>query len=197
MTTIPLTGPYSTERLSEITDDPVTVAVARLAKEGQDEDLRGVLEEMAHAIQHTKGSLGVAMFEPGEDGGEYHLVARFKNGVTLRDWEESDTRTELLSKMEPFVEEVSVAATHSPDAFFSALVGTSSKPVHHRFGSDLLWVLPASFIVSILLSPYTGGLNIVIRVIIGSTAVALVYALTIGPVRRLFRRWHNRRSPLR
>jgi antibiotic biosynthesis monooxygenase (ABM) superfamily enzyme len=197
MTRTPLTGPYSDAYLREITDDPVTVAVARVAKDGCEDELRTMLEEMAHVVQHAKGSLGAALFEPGEDGGEYHLVARFRNAVVLRTWEESDERLEILARMAPYVEEVNVAATHSPDAFFAAMAGTSSRSVHHRWGLDLLWVLPASLVVSVLLSPYTTGLNIVLRVLVGSAAVSLVYALALGPVRGLVKRRRNKKAPLR
>ena len=197
MTTIPLTGPYDDERLAAIADDPVTIAVARRAKDGCDEALSSALENMAHVLRHTHGSLGVAIFEPGEDGGEYHLVARFRSGVDLRIWEESAERMALLAAMEPYVEEVSVAATHSPEAFFEAMEGTSRRHVAHRWGSDLLWVLPASLLVSTVVGPYEAGLNIVIRVLIGSVAVSLVYALGLGPVRQALSSWHNRRSPLR
>jgi hypothetical protein len=173
------------------------VAVARVARDGCEEQLREALEEMAHVVQHSKGSLGAALFEPGEDGGEYHLLARFRNAMTLRTWEESDERREILARMAPYVEEVNVAATHSPDAFFAALAGTSSRRAHHRWGLDLLWVLPASLVVSLLLSPYMGGLNIVLRVLIGSAGVSLVYALALGPVRGLIKRRRNRKAPLR
>ena len=196
-TTHRLTGPYDIERLESIASDPVTIAVSWSALEGFETPVREGLEAMAHAITHHTGSLGVALLEPGEGGNEFHVVARFSSGVELRDWEESDERRELLARLTPYVDAVNVAATHSPEAFFAALVGTSRARKHHRFVLDLLWFLPASFTVSWLLGPFEHGWWLGARVLAGSIAVSGVYAIFLGPVRSGWRAWRNRRAPLR
>jgi antibiotic biosynthesis monooxygenase (ABM) superfamily enzyme len=192
-----LTGPYSTQQLKAITDDPVTITVEWTPVPGLEEQFRSALDALAHGCQGAEGSLGVALLEPGQNGGEYHLLARFSSATKLRNWEESQERRVLLEQLHPYVGEFTVAATHSPEAFFAAMVGTSSAPVHHRWILDVAWFLPASLLVSWLVSPYTGGLPLIVRVVIGSATVSLLYALTLGPVRKLIAHYQNRRAPLR
>jgi antibiotic biosynthesis monooxygenase (ABM) superfamily enzyme len=192
-----LIGPYDTQQLQAITKDPVTVTVAWVPFLGTEDAFLIVLDELSHAVRRATGSLGVALLEPGEGGGEYHLIARFASAQALRVWELSATRLEILGRLQPLAQEHMVATNHSPEAFFAALVGTSAKPVHHRWMMDIAWFLPASLLFSWFLSPYTHALPLLVRVVIGSVTVSLLYALTLGPLRRKITKRRNRLAPLR
>jgi antibiotic biosynthesis monooxygenase (ABM) superfamily enzyme len=192
-----LTGPYTTAELEAITEDPVTVAVAWVSTRGNEEAFLAELEALAHAAQHASGALGMALLEPGEEGGEYHVVVRFKNAGALRAWEDSATRREIVGRLTPYVADAKVATTHSPEAFFAGLMGTTSRPVHHQFLVDLLWVLPVAFVVSFFVSPYTNALPVWVRILIGSVVGSLLYTFTLGRIRRVAERFSKRRAPLR
>jgi antibiotic biosynthesis monooxygenase (ABM) superfamily enzyme len=190
-----LTGAYNDTELDELGVSAVTVAVAWEPISGFEDPFREALEGLAHAAQHATGALGVALFEPSE-GGAYHLIARFRDARTLRDWEESDERSSCMALLLPWVQEVSTVAVHSPEAFFGALAQTSRHSRGRRMLLDVAWFFPASLVATLVVGPLESGLPLLLRVLVGGLSVSVIYAAILGPVRHHVDVVRSRRRPL-
>lgn len=191
-----LTGPYETHELAELSH-PVTVAVAWEPIASFEEPFREALDDLAHAAQRSTGSLGVALLEPGAGGGEYHLIARFDSALSLRSWEESAERSAAMAELTPWVQDVNVATTHSPAAFFDALVGSRATPVARRWFIDVLWFTPCSLLTALTLGAVDTPWPLALRVFAGGLMVSGLYALVASPWRSHLEGRRNQERPLR
>ena len=192
-----LTGPYDTGSLPAITPHPVTLVVARRPRKEALEDFVFHLERLHGATEESPGCLGSGILAPGPGDSYYHIIARFEDAVSLRSWETSQTREELLKDLLPYVDDVAVAAAPSTDAFFDALASTSSAPSPVKHTIDLLWAFPAALVVAILFAPHIASMPVLLRVLVSMAVGTLSYAALILPLRRYLAKRANRRAPLR
>ena len=79
-----LTGAYDTGRISKIAGEPVTITVSRTPTVGRELEFERWTEHAARVLDDFPGSLGVGILRPGEPGGEWHIVFRFVDGLSLR-----------------------------------------------------------------------------------------------------------------
>ena len=88
--------------------DPVTVTIARRVSEDRAADFEQFSRDALSAASTWPGFLGGGLLRPPAGEHEFHIVYRFADEDTLRAWEESTERAELLARAEPFVRSVAV-----------------------------------------------------------------------------------------
>jgi antibiotic biosynthesis monooxygenase (ABM) superfamily enzyme len=189
----PLTGTFDTGQLPRIAAEPVTVTVARRIAPGREAQFLKWADELIDTVKDTPGCLGAAVLHPGDAGGEYQIVVRFVDGLSLRRWERSDVRNELMERADEFVTSVRLQRTVGVEEWFQA-AGNAAPPRPHwqRVLFDVAWVYPVSLGMSVFVSPYLARLAVWERVGLGATLITIAMTIAVGP----FRRWLRRRRRL-
>lgn len=190
-----LTASYDTMQLAAISD-PVTVTVARTATPGHEEALAEGLEALATLAKSAPGYLGAGVFSPGTSVGPYQLVVRFENAGYLREWEDSPERNAVLSKIDHAIEEVAVAATASPEAFFEAQVAHEPQRPVRQIVADTMWFLPISLAIVLLLIPLVHTVPLFPRLLITGFTASIASFIGVRPLRNAWRRHRAKKNPL-
>ena len=132
------------------------------------------------------------MFHPGQGGGEYQIVVRFHDGLTLREWERSPVRDELMLRADAFVVSARMQRTVGVQAWFEAAGHAQpSRPWWKRLFIDVAWVYPLSMVSALVIAPHLGTLPLAARVLIGATVITFAIQALVSPLRRRIRR-HRR-----
>lgn len=185
---LPLTGDFDTARLPRIAADPVTVTVARRVLPGWEGEFLQWADEVLAAVRQAPGCLGAAIFSPGDAGGEYQIIARFANGILLREWERSDVRNALMDRSDEFVTGARLQRTVGVDAWFEAAAHAQPKrPWWKRAFLDVAWVYPVSLLMALFITPAFGALPLAARVLLGAAIITITLQLFVGPMRRRLR----------
>lgn len=179
-----LTGPYDTSELPRMGAGPVTVTVSREIVRGREIEFEQLASQLQTDLVKFPGCLGVGVLRPGPSGGEYQIVFRFTDPVSLRRWERSPERAEALRLMEPLIVDTRVQRVHGVEEFFD--LPSLIKPDHawyRRVSGDVAWVFPVSLIVSLLIAPHLAFMPLVPRVLSIVTIMTVTMSFAIDPVR--------------
>jgi uncharacterized protein len=184
-----LTGAFDTSELPRIGAEPVTVTVSRAVLPGSQARFEAWAAEMESVVSRFPGCLGVGVLRPGPDGGEYHVVFRFTDAVSLRRWERSPERATLLEAAEPLVADTRVQRTVGVDTWFE-LPARAEPPVPkwRRYVTDVFLVYPVSLAFSIFVAPHLVRMPLMPRVLLITALITMVMMLVVGPARRQVRR---------
>ena len=179
-----LTGPYNTSELPRMGVGPVTVTVSREIVPGCEQEFEVMAERIEREILSFPGCLGVGLLRPGPAGGEYQIVFRFTDPFSLRRWERSDERAEVLAQMDALVIDTRVQRVHGVEEFFDlpSLV-KPKQPWYRRLFGDVAWIFPVSLTVSLLVSPHLVFLPLVPRVLSVVFIMTLLMSFAVDPVR--------------
>ncbi len=189
MSTTSLTGPFDTDRLPRIADEPVTVTVSRTPRRGREAEFEQWLERATATLATFPGSLGVGVLRPGDRDGEWHIVFRFRDGLSLRAWERSPQRAVLNADIDAITEDMKVRRTVGVDDWFELPDRAMPKrPLLHRLVGDALWVYPVALASAVFVSPLLAKLSIGVRTLVSGLLITAVSQLVLGPARRWLRR---------
>lgn len=192
MTTTMLSGAFKTSELPKLAAEPVTVTVSRAVVPGREAEFENWAAHMAGRLEAFPGSLGAGVLRPGVEGGDYHLIFRFTDAMSLRMWERSPQRAVLLAELDGVVAETRVQRTVGVQQWFD--LPDRAEPSRalwkHVFG-DVAWVFPVALASSIVVAPYLTKLPIELRTLASAGLITLVMRTAVGPVRKRVR---DRRS---
>ena len=183
-----LTGNLSTNQLRRISKHgSITVTVVRKVRPGAEAKIAAWTDRVVSTLKDFEGCLGVAALESGEKN-EFHMVFRFVDGATLRGWERSQERANLLEEIEDDVEEERVTSVAGEGAFLNSLAGAKPRrPLPLRVLIDVAWIFPVSLTWAYVISPWLGTLHPVIRTLISAAVITLVAEVALSPFRRKLR----------
>jgi uncharacterized protein len=185
----PLTGSMATSELPRIGDGPVTVTVARSVLPGHEADFEAIVARMEPVLLKFPGCLGVGVLRPGVSGGEYHIVFRFTDPVSLRRWERSDERAAALGDLETLVADTRVQRVSGVEEFFELPDHQPpARPVWRSILSDVGWVFPVALTSSLVVSPHLTAAPAPMQVAIGALLITSVMTFAVTPVRHALRR---------
>jgi uncharacterized protein len=192
MTTTTLSGSFDTSELPKLAANPVTVTVSRAVAPGKEIEFENWAETITTRLSAYPGSLGAGLLRPGPEGGDYQMVFRFADAMSLRLWERSEQRTELLAEIDPIVTETRVQRTVGVEEWFD--LPDRAEPTRrfwHRVFTDVAWVYPVAIVVSLFVAPYLARMPIEVRTLLSSGLITIVMRAGIGPLRKRLR---SRRS---
>lgn len=182
--TLVLSGPFDTSQLPRIAPDPVTVTVARTIVPGYEAQYLVWTDEVVAALRQAKGCLGAGVLQPGPEGGEHQIVFRFMDGLSLRAWEKSPERAELMERSKEFVLAERVQRTVGVEDWFELSTRAEPKgPWWGRIVRDVLWVYPVAIGASIFIAPMLAALPTLARILASSALITAVMRLAVSPVR--------------
>jgi antibiotic biosynthesis monooxygenase (ABM) superfamily enzyme len=184
-----LTGPFNTGKLPRIAPGAVTVTIARKVAPEYREQFDTWCEEMMKVVRQAPGCLGATVFFPSQGEEVYHSVFRFQDAVSLRKWDKSIERREMLTKVEHMIISERVTATAGSEEFFRAQSEVEkNRGKVRKFLNDLLWVYPVGLASAVLLAPHLAKMAIWQRVLVTSLILGLTSSVALRPIRRWWRR---------
>jgi uncharacterized protein len=183
-----LSGSFDTAELPRVASAPVTVTVSRSIAPGREADFEKWAEVMMEKARTFPGSLGAGLLWPGPDGGDYQIVFRFVDGLSLRLWERSPQRAELLAEADQFVISARVHRTVGVEDWFGLPARSEPRrPLWRRIVTDVLWVYPIALLVSIFVAPFLARLPVLERTLLSAVLITLAMRLAVGPFRSRLR----------
>ena len=184
-----LTGNFETGRLPKIAPGTVTITIARVPKQGQQDQFEAWCSEMHLAVEKAPGCLGATILRPDRGSNTYQMVFRFADVLSLRQWERSETRQSLRERGDLLIESERVTATAGTEEFFNALGEVDRHRTRTgRFVADIAWVYPIALISSVALAPHLAKMAIIPRVLISTAVIGASSKYATGPVRKWWRR---------
>ena len=163
---------------------PVTVTVSREIVPGRELEFEQMAAQVERDIVSFPGCLGIGVLRPGPTGGEYQIVFRFTDPVSLRRWERSSERADALQRMQSLVIDTRVQRVHGVEEFFE--LNSLAKPKqtwYRRLVGDVAWVFPVALTVSLLVSPHLTFLPIAPRVLSVVFIMTMLMSFAVDPVR--------------
>lgn len=183
---VSLTGDRPTQELPKITkNEPVTVAVARSVLPGRESCFEEWAERMLLAAQEFEGYLGGGVLSPGVSGGEHQVIVKFIDAKTLRIWERSRARADLLLQAEEMVTSSRAAALVGNGTLVEIV--NSAQPArkwHIAVAGDTLWILPVAVSVGSLVAPLLDELHYLLRTLLITLTITLTAHVFLNPLRR-------------
>jgi uncharacterized protein len=175
----------ATSELPRIGAGPVTVTVARNVLPGHEDEFESIISRFEPALLRFPGCLGVGVLRPGPDGGEHHIVFRFTDPVSLRRWEKSAERAEVLADLEPLVADTRVQRVTGVEEFFELPDHQPhDRPVWRSILSDVGWVFPVALTSAVLVSPRITAAPAPVQVALGALIITTVMTLAVTPIRQ-------------
>ena len=183
-----LTGNLSTNQLRRISKHgSITVTVVRRVRPGSEAKITAWTDRVVSTLKHFEGCLGAAALETSEKN-EFHMVFRFIDGATLREWERSQERADLLEEIEDDVEEERVTSVAGEGAFLSSLAGARPRrPLVLRVLIDAAWIFPISLFWSYILAPWLGSMHPAVRTLVSAAVITFLAETALSPFRRKLR----------
>jgi antibiotic biosynthesis monooxygenase (ABM) superfamily enzyme len=169
--------------------EPITVTVARDVEPGREEDFEEWASGILHEASKFRGFLGAGILRPGPDDKTWHIVYRFKDQVSLRDWENSNTRGEWLSKADEMMEETARHRVSGLETWFELPGRTAKAPSRPKMAVvTVLAIYPIVLIYGTLAKGIT--LPFPIRVALQVLVLVILMTCVVMPrMTRLFKNW--------
>ncbi len=184
-----LSGPFDTSELPRLASEPVTVTVGRRVKLGREADFEAWAADVTRRIEQFPGSLGAGMLKPGDVGGEYQIVFRFTDALSLRAWERSPQRAAMMAEVAEMVIETRVQRTVGVDSWFELPSRAEPKrSIWQHVMFDAAWSFPVVAAASLYLGPRLLPLPFEVRTLISMVVIGSVMRIGVGPVRGNLRR---------
>lgn len=172
-------------------DQPVTVTVARTVRPENQPAFETWADGIQSRASHYPGHLGSTMLSPGPGKDEFHIVYRFADAQTLRNWEDSEERAQWLAKLEEMVESERFAHVTGLETWFTLPDRSDLGPPRWKMvvvTSTVIFMLQLviqAFLLSTLLH-----WPLVFRAAIMSVSMTLLMTYFVMPrVTKLLRRW--------
>ena len=180
-----LTGPFVTDQLPRVAAEPVTITVARTVRPGWEAEFLNWQAEVVAAVMEQPRCLGATVLHPGPEGGAYQTVFRFADGLSLRAWERSTERAELMERGEQYVSEERIQRTVGVESWFRAPAHAEQpRSWWKKTFVDIAWVYPLSLVMSLFVAPGLMALPVLVRVLVSSLLFSIIAKLTVGQLRR-------------
>lgn len=149
------------------------------------------------------GFLGTGWVRPGVGSSEWHMLYRFADAESLRDWEESAQRRWWLSSAEGFVEHTRVERRTGIEGWFDPpqereVDQPGAPPVAPpRWKQAVtIWLgfFPVSLLSAYLLMPHLSTLDTALKTLISTLVLTPIMTYLVLPrVTRLLQPWLQRR----
>lgn len=178
--------------LNGVTSNPVTVTVAYHVVPGHEADFHSWGWAMLGASAQQPGFLGGGVLVDGE--AEWHVVYRFASEGTARAWEDSVPRKQWDIRAEGFARQTGRRSVRGAKVWFDSQTDRPAAPVPPSKWK--LWfvnmsaVFPPVLLFNLIVLPYLGDLNPVIRTLLLCLCVTATVTWILMPrLQRFFRKW--------
>ena len=165
--------------------DPLTVVVSRRVKKGQETEFEKLSSQMTERAASFPGYLGATMFRPSSpEDPEYRIVFKFQDRDSLRKWEESEERTELLEQIEALLVQPSERETTSGIVTWFTLPGQNPVQPPPKWKMTIVsWLAlyPAVTVVFALFGDWLAQIPLLIRTMLVTMVVMGLMSYVLMP----------------
>lgn len=165
--------------------DPLTVVVSRRVKKGQETEFERLSSQMTERAASFPGYLGATMFRPSSpEDPEYRIVFKFQDRDSLRKWEESEERTELLEQIEALLVQPSERETTSGIVTWFTLPGQNPVQPPPKWKMTIVsWLAlyPAVTVVFALFGDWLAQIPLLIRTMLVTMVVMGLMSYVLMP----------------
>lgn len=182
---------------------PVTVAITRRADPERAAEMAAWVRAGTSLAEDFPGFLGTGWVRPEPGSAEWHMLYRFADAESLRNWEQSSQRQWWLSSAEGFVEHTREERRTGIEGWFDPPQDRPDEPAEkaappapRRWKQAVtIWLgfFPVSLVAAVLLMPHLDGLNVVLRTLISTLCLTPVMTYLVLPrVTRALQPWLRR-----
>lgn len=152
-------------------------------------------------VRQWPGYLGSGWVRGGPDSDEWHVMYRFSNATSLRDWDESLERKWWTESAEGLMETTRIEHRTGIEGWFDQpgdvsinVPETFVPPRWKQAVGIFLPFFPLSLLANYLLHPLTGSWPLVLAVLLNITILTPIMTYLLLPLStRLLRPWLQRR----
>ncbi|WP_229069191.1 antibiotic biosynthesis monooxygenase [Actinoplanes sp. DH11] len=188
--------------MTSTTQLAVTVAITRRADPERAAEMAAWVRAGASLAETFPGFLGTGWVRSGQSSSEWHMLYRFADAGSLRDWEESAQRKWWLSSAEGFVEHTRVERRTGIEGWFDPprerevdqpAPAPAAPPRWKQAVTIWLGFFPVSLLSAVLLMPHLGALNTVLKTLVSTLVLTPIMTYLVLPqVTRLLQPWLKR-----
>jgi antibiotic biosynthesis monooxygenase (ABM) superfamily enzyme len=173
-------------------DGPVTTTVTRRIKPGHEAAYEAFLAGISGAARAFPGYLGIEVFRPPGQGGEYRTVYRFDSAAHLHGWLDSPERAAWLERAESHVAgPMRTQVLTGLESWFTLPTQPGAPPPPYKMAL-VTWatIFPLITLVVVATAPLLGSLPLVLRLAVTTgVTVPLMTWVVMPRVTRLLHRW--------
>ncbi|MCX5599650.1 antibiotic biosynthesis monooxygenase [Streptomyces phaeochromogenes] len=179
-----------------VTRNPVTVTVAYRVVPGREAEFHSWGWGVLRATAQEPGFLGGGVLVDGE--AEWHVVYRFTSEGSALAWDNSVARAEWQARGETLARETGRRTVQGSKAWFESLTENPSAtaaaprppPKWKLWFVNMSAVFPPVLIFNLLVLPYLGDFNPLIRTLFLCLAVTAIVTWILMPrLQRFFKKW--------
>ncbi|WP_438870811.1 antibiotic biosynthesis monooxygenase [Paractinoplanes ovalisporus] len=175
----------------------VTVAITRRADPSRNAEMIAWVNAGTTLAEDFPGFLGTGWVRPDQRSHEWHMLYRFSDEKSLRNWEESPQRSWWLSSAEGFVEHTRTERRTGIEGWFDTeVVETAApKPPPRWKQAVTIWLgfFPVSLLAAFTLNHLLVDLNVVLRTLISTLCLTPIMTYLVLPqITRLLQPWLRR-----
>ncbi|MFD8300852.1 antibiotic biosynthesis monooxygenase [Streptomyces sp. NPDC059690] len=175
-----------------MTSNPVTVTVAYQVAPGRESAFHPWGWAMLAASARQPGFLGGGVLVDRE--AEWHVVYRFASEGTARAWEDSGERAEWDVRTAGFARQAERRSVRGSKVWFDSQTplpkAPAPPPKWKLWFINMSAVFPPVLLFNLLVIPYLGGLNPLVRTLLLCLCVtALVTWILMPRLQRFFKKW--------
>ena len=162
---------------------PVTVVISRTPASGREQELVAWAHGIASVAAQFPGHLDAQIYSPDQsERGDLVLAFSFASADALSAWEHSDERRDWLRRLDGLV--IGETRTHAVSGFEGIFAHAPGQPVvpppRWKTATIIAVALyPVSLLLTWLLAPHLGTVNIFVRVLI-NVAIIVPYMAWLG-----------------
>ena len=180
----------------------VTVAITRRADPSRTAEMIAWVNAGTTLAEDFPGFLGTGWVRPDEHSDEWHMLYRFADEESLRNWEESPQRRWWLSSAEGFVEHTRTERRTGIEGWFDPpreqevreAAGAPKPPARWKQAVTIwLGFFPVSLLAAVTLNRLLVDLNVVLRTLVSTLCLTPVMTYLVLPqVTRVLQPWLRR-----
>lgn len=166
-------------------NEPITVIVSRRVKPDKLAEFELLTEEMTARASRFSGYLGATLFKPSSSiDPEYRLMFKFRDLSSLKSWEASPERAEILGKIEGLL--ISHTEREQVSGLITWFTMPSSNPLTPppRYKMTLIsWLglYPAVTFIFWLFGPWLANVPLLIRTFMVTAVVIVLMTYCLMP----------------
>jgi antibiotic biosynthesis monooxygenase (ABM) superfamily enzyme len=172
----------------------VAFIITHTIKAGEEKRYEEWTKEILSASSVYPGYLGREVFRPSTGGRKYTTIVRFDTDEHLRDWIDSDTRREFISRASDLLEKGDQNEIRTGVDFWFTPEGTRPPKAWKQFLLTTSAVYPLSLIIPRLLAPMFGvapplGHPLAANLLVALILTGLLTFVIMPHYTRLVKRW--------
>ncbi|MFI6780366.1 antibiotic biosynthesis monooxygenase [Micromonospora sp. NPDC050276] len=188
---------------------PVTVSIARRVDPGRASEMVAWMRAGTALAEAFPGFLGAGWVQSGPGSPEWHMLYRFADAETLRQWEESPQRHWWLSSAQGIVEHTRIERRTGIEGWFDRPLEHSVDPVEPAGPASpprwkqavTIWLafFPLSLTATLLTSHFLDAVPLAARVLLMTLCLTpLMTYLVLPRITRALHWWlHGQPAPWR